>query len=97
MITTLTALIKDQVLMMFLLHADLFVLLRIGKNKGILLFQGQPSPCLPAHSFLTRLARTIPRRRLSQTPAPLFTKGMPTAYAHFTGEARHFTEKESWN
>jgi hypothetical protein len=75
--------------MMPLLRAYLFVPLENRKNKGILLFQGWPGPCLPTHSFLTRPLRTLPRRGLSQAPAPLFTKRMPLGYAHFTGGARH--------
>ncbi len=32
---------------------------------------------------------SAPRREPSQAPTPLFTKGTPTACAHFTGGARH--------
>ncbi len=56
MITTLTALIKNRVLMMFLLRADLSVLLRIGETKAFYFFRAGPvhgylhtafSPALP--------------------------------------------------
>jgi hypothetical protein len=60
MITTLTALIKDRVLMTLLPLAYLFVLLRIGKTKAFYFFRaGQVyvyprtafSPALPSDCF----------------------------------------------
>jgi hypothetical protein len=62
MITTLTALIKDRVLMTLLPRAYLFVLLRIGKTKAFYFFRAGPvhvylrtafSPALPSDCFAT--------------------------------------------
>jgi hypothetical protein len=62
MIATLTALIKNHVLMMFLLRADLSILLRIGKTKAFYFFRAGPvhvylrtafSPVIPSDCFAT--------------------------------------------
>jgi hypothetical protein len=51
MITTLTALIKDRVLMMLLPRAYFFVLLRIGKTKAFYFFRAGP-----VHAYLRQLS-----------------------------------------
>ena len=74
--------------MMFFPRADLFVLLRIGKTQAFYFFRAGP-----VHAYLrTTFSPATPYLTKTQAfpaPVPLFTKGMPTAYAHVTGGARH--------